>query len=80
MIVADRWFASSKTCSGCGAVKAKLLPCERTYVCVACGLVIDRDQNTAVNLAEYGQRSSPGVARTAMGVEATVRRPLSGRR
>ncbi len=30
LIVADRWFASSKTCSGCGAVKAKLALSERT--------------------------------------------------
>ena len=33
LIVADRWFASSKTCSGCGAVKAKLALSERTYLC-----------------------------------------------
>jgi IS605 OrfB family transposase len=51
LIVADRWFASSKTCSGCGSVKAKLALSERTYVCTACGLVLDRDVNAAVNLA-----------------------------
>ena len=32
LIVADRWYPSSKTCSGCGAVKAKLALSERTYV------------------------------------------------
>ena len=31
LIVADRWFASSKTCSGCGTAKAKLALSERTY-------------------------------------------------
>lgn len=51
LIVADRWFASSKTCSGCGAAKAKLALSERTYVCTACGLVLDRDVNAARNLA-----------------------------
>jgi len=51
VIVADRWFASSKTCSGCGAVKAKLALSERTYVCTTCGTVLDRDINAAVNLA-----------------------------
>ncbi len=56
LIVADRWFASSKTCSGCGAVKAKLLLSERTYVCASCGLVADRDENAAVNLAVYGRQ------------------------
>jgi putative transposase len=51
LIVADRWFASSKICSGCGAAKAKLGLSERTFVCAACGLVVDRDHNAARNLA-----------------------------
>ncbi|MEU4835200.1 IS607 family element RNA-guided endonuclease TnpB [Streptosporangium sp. NPDC023615] len=51
LIVADRWFASSKTCSGCGAVRAKLALSERTYTCTECGLVLDRDHNAALNLA-----------------------------
>lgn len=51
LIVADRWFASSKTCSGCGEAKAKLALSERTYVCAACGVVLDRDHNAALNLA-----------------------------
>jgi putative transposase len=50
LILADRWFPSSKTCSGCGAVKAKLALSERTYVCEACGLILDRDVNAAANL------------------------------
>jgi putative transposase len=49
LIVADRWHPSSKTCSGCGAVKAKLALSERTYRC-GCGLVLDRDVNAARNL------------------------------
>jgi IS605 OrfB family transposase len=60
VIVADRWYASSKTCSGCGAVKAKLALSERTYVCTMCGAVADRDLNAARNLAEYGQREVAG--------------------
>ncbi|MEO3922419.1 IS607 family element RNA-guided endonuclease TnpB [Micromonosporaceae bacterium B7E4] len=51
LIVADRWYPSSKTCSGCGAVKAKLALPERTYTCTTCGLVLDRDLNAARNLA-----------------------------
>ena len=58
--LADRWFASSKTCSGCGAVKAKLALSERTYVCTACGVILDRDVNAAVNLAEYGRQVIAG--------------------
>lgn len=45
-----RFFPSSKMCSGCGAVKAKLSLSERTYVCTACGMVLDRDLNAARNL------------------------------
>lgn len=57
---ADRWFPSSKTCSGCGAVKADLTLADRTYICAACGLVVDRDLNAAINLARYvpGQGST----------------------
>ncbi|MEU8301618.1 IS607 family element RNA-guided endonuclease TnpB [Micromonospora sp. NPDC048909] len=51
LLVADRWYPSSKTCSGCGAVKAKLALHEREYTCEACGLVIDRDRNASLNLA-----------------------------
>jgi putative transposase len=50
LILADRWYPSSKTCSGCGAVKAKLALSERLFACGSCGLVIDRDQNAATNL------------------------------
>jgi transposase, IS605 OrfB family, central region len=49
--VADRWYPSSKTCSGCGAVKAKLPLRVRAYQCEECGLVLDRDVNAALNLA-----------------------------
>jgi putative transposase len=53
VVKAGRWHPSSKTCSGCGAVKAKLALAERTFKCTGCGLVIDRDHNAAVNLARY---------------------------
>jgi transposase len=49
--VADRWYPSSKTCSGCGAAKAKPALSERAYHCQGCGLVLDRDRNAARNLA-----------------------------
>jgi len=50
LAVADRWFPSSKTCSGCGTVKPKLSLADRIFTCDACGLVIDRDLNAALNL------------------------------
>jgi putative transposase len=52
LVVADRFFPSSKTCSACGWVKAKLTLAERTFCCKACGLRIDRDLNAARNLAK----------------------------
>jgi putative transposase len=53
LTVADRWFPSNKTCSGCGDVKADLTLSDRVYECPTCGLVIDRDVNAAINLARY---------------------------
>ena len=52
--VVDRWYRSSKTCSGCGGVKAKLSLSERTYRCDSCGLSIDRDLNAAINICVAG--------------------------
>lgn len=51
--LADRWFPSSKTCSGCSCVKEKLSLSERVFDCSNCGLVIDRDLNAATNLSRY---------------------------
>ncbi|MGW3336974.1 IS607 family element RNA-guided endonuclease TnpB [Streptomyces sp. NPDC001009] len=60
MVVAGRWYPSSKTCSGCGAVKAKLPLHVRTFECEACGLVIDRDDNAALNLVALAAAAAPG--------------------
>ena len=50
----DRWCPSSKTCSNCGSVKAKLSLAERVYRCEHCGLTIDRDLNAAINIMVAG--------------------------
>ena len=52
--VVDRLYPSSKTCSNCGVVKAKLSLSERTFNCDACGLSIDRDLNAAINIQVAG--------------------------
>ncbi|MBV1855631.1 RNA-guided endonuclease InsQ/TnpB family protein, partial [Catellatospora tritici] len=57
VVAADRWFASSKTCSSCGAVRPKLPLRVRTYTCQHCGLSFDRDLNAALNLQQYVARS-----------------------
>jgi putative transposase len=60
LIVADRFYPSSKTCSACGWVKTKLSLAERTFTCDACGLVLDRDLNAARNLARLAQYVAQG--------------------
>lgn len=60
LVTADRWYPSSKTCSGCGAVKAKLPLHIRTYTCDVCGLVRDRDDNAARNLAALAATAVAG--------------------
>ena len=67
--VVDRWYRSSKTCSQCGSVKAKLSLSERTYRCDSCGLTMDRDLNAAINILVAG--SAP---ETLNAHGATVRR------
>jgi putative transposase len=64
VVVADRWFPSSKRCSGCGAIKDKLDLSERTYECNCCGARLDRDLNAAQNLAQLApdRPNSPQVS------------------
>ena len=50
LTIVDRWFPSSKTCSGCGVIKVNLSLSERIYRC-ECGLEMDRDLNAAKVLA-----------------------------
>lgn len=53
IVVADRWFPSSKRCNRCGNVKESLTLSERIYECSVCGLVEDRDRNASLNLEAY---------------------------
>jgi putative transposase len=47
---ADRWYASSKTCSMCGWVNENLDLSQRMFVCIDCGYFADRDYNAAKNI------------------------------
>ena len=53
VVLANRFYPSSKTCSCCGSYKKDLKLKDRTYICNECGLKIDRDINAAINLANY---------------------------
>ena len=75
LIVAGCFFPSSKMCSGCGAVKAKLTLSERTYSCDGCGLAIDRDVNAARNLLKLAASGAERI--NACG--GTVRSGVAGR-
>lgn len=48
--IVDRFYASSKICSCCGAIKKDLKLSDRTYICPECGYIIDRDYNASINL------------------------------
>ena len=53
VIIADRFYPSSKTCIVCGHVKKNLRLSERIYHCETCGNEIDRDLQAAINLKRY---------------------------
>ena len=55
-----RFYPSSKTCSGCGVVKAKLSLSERVFECSSCGVKLDRDLNAALNIEKQVVAQSCG--------------------
>lgn len=65
VLYVDRWYPSSKTCSRCGSINVDLSLADRTFNCLGCGYIVDRDLNAAVNLAAYGE----GVKRAGLSVE-----------
>jgi putative transposase len=75
LVVAGRFYPSSKTCSACGWRKPSLTLAERTFACEACGLVLDRDVNAAHNL--LGLAASGAESENACG--GTVRPSPAGR-
>ena len=54
LIIADRWYPSSKLCSQCGVIRGDLTLADRVFTC-GCGHFADRDANAAANLARWGQ-------------------------
>lgn len=56
VVKVGRWFPSSKTCSNCGTVTAKLSLSQRTFDCAQCGMSVDRDVNAAVNIEQEAMR------------------------
>ncbi|AKS34345.1 IS607 family element RNA-guided endonuclease TnpB [Mycolicibacterium goodii] len=75
LIEADRYFPSSKTCTGCGRRKPNLTLADRVFDCEHCGVRIDRDLGAAINLARLGEpcwgEQSPAGSGPAAGRGAT---------
>ena len=70
VVVADRWFASSKTCSACGHKLDDLPLAARNWTCPVCGCAHDRDVNAAINLKNMAVSSTV----SACGEEGAGRR------
>ena len=60
VIIADRYYPSSRTCIACGHVKKNLRLSERIYHCEVCGNEIDRDLQAAINLRQHGEQKLIG--------------------
>lgn len=70
LVVADRWFPSSKMCSACGLKRTELALSVREWACEGCGVIHDRDENAAKNLEGYPEFSGePGIAKSSKPVE-----------
>lgn len=78
LVVADRFYPSSNTCSECGAVKAKLRLSERVYRCDQCGMSTDPDLNAARNLAGLVAGRTDGASSPSCG--ATINEPAGNPR
>src|SRR5579885_1282964 len=73
LVKVDRWYPSSKTCSGCGFVNQNLTLSDREWTCPRCGEIHDRDFNASVNILNEGYRT---VGTTGLACGEGVRLPL----
>jgi putative transposase len=84
LVITDRFYPSSKTCSKCGDVRDTLSLGERVYVCDKCGHTQDRDLNASLNLKGWGVKylagGTPVAARRGIvNPEATQVDPVEAR-
>jgi putative transposase len=78
LVQADPFYPSSKTCSACKAVKAKLPLSARVFRCDACGIGIDRDLNAARNLAALVNEVVAGSGPETRNARGADRKPRLG--
>jgi len=75
VIIADRFYPSSKKCNCCGELNRNLTLKDRTWVCANCGTHHDRDLNASINLRDYpigGYAASSAVKACGDGSSAHV--------
>jgi len=60
LVQIGKFFPSSKTCSSCGSIKKDLTLKDREYHCSFCGITIDRDYNSSLNILEEGLKILSG--------------------
>ena len=65
LVIAPRFFASSRRCSACGQLREDLSLSERVFLCPGCGFRIDRDLNAARNLVWWADANGDQVAASA---------------
>lgn len=80
VVVVDRWFPSSKTCSACGSYQEKMPLSVRDWTCPDCGTRHDRDVNAAKNIRRFATGGEPGIARGgSKNLLATANTPIETR-
>jgi putative transposase len=80
LAVIDRWYPSSKTCHDCGAINQALTLADRSWICMGCGVLHDRDSNASLNIRYEGLKLlvAAGHAETKNARGPDVRLPHSG--
>jgi putative transposase len=76
LVIADRFYPSSKTCSGCGVIKDVLTLADRVFDCDGCGVSLDRDENAAINLRRVGL-GAPGLPEGLREITPVERKALT---
>jgi putative transposase len=79
LMVADRWYPSSKRCSDCGEPIERLALSVREWACPSCGVVHDRDENASKNLESLAYPEFPGNVRSCKISRKPVENPLTAK-
>jgi putative transposase len=77
VVVVERWFPSSKTCSACGSYRESLPLSVREWTCADCGTTHDRDVNAALNIQRVALATASWAGSNACGEEGADRDRLT---